>query len=79
MMIDVKPMAKGLAVLVVAALVLLPATVSAQGIPEEYTNLKILPEGIQRSELVGIMRGQPSNVRSRLQTSESNGLRRAVA
>ncbi len=57
MMIDVKPMAKGLAVLVVAALVLLPAMVSAQGIPEEYTNLKILPEGIQRSELVGIMRG----------------------
>lgn len=57
MMIDVKPRGRGLAVLAMTALALLPAVVSAQGIPEEYTNLKILPEGIQRSELVGIMRG----------------------
>jgi len=47
----------GLAALAVTALALLPAMVSAQGIPEEYANLKILPEGIQRNELVGVMRG----------------------
>ncbi len=57
MMIDVKPWARGLATLSLTALVLLPVSVSAQGIPEEYTNLKILPEGIQRNELVAIMRG----------------------
>lgn len=55
MMTDVKDGAMGLAA--VAAVALLPAMVSAQGIPEEYTNLEILPEGIQGSELVGIMRG----------------------
>ena len=57
MMIDVNPGARGLAALAVTSLALLPAMVSAQRIPEEYTNLKILPEGIQRNELVGIMRG----------------------
>ena len=56
-MIDVKPQVGGLATLALAALMVLPAPGSAQGIPEEYTNLKILPEGIQRSELIGIMRG----------------------
>lgn len=57
MMIDVKRRGRGLAALAMTALALLPALVSAQGIPEEYTNLKILPEGIQRNELVDIMRG----------------------
>jgi len=53
---DVKLRVRRLAVLVITALALLSSAVSAQGIPEEYTNLQILPEGIQRSELVGIMR-----------------------
>lgn len=38
------------------ALVALPAAVRAQ-IPEEFTNLKVLPEDIGRRELTGIMRG----------------------
>ena len=53
---DVKLRVRRLAVLVITAMALLSNAVSAQGIPEEYTNLQILPEGIQRSELVGIMR-----------------------
>ena len=30
---------------------------AAQGIPEEYTNLGILPQDISRQEIVSIMRG----------------------
>ena len=57
MSIDVRPKARSLAALAVTALATVPIAVSGQGIPEEYSNLQILPEGIQRTELVGIMRG----------------------
>ena len=30
---------------------------AAQGIPEEYTNIEILPQDISRQEIVSIMRG----------------------
>jgi len=38
------------------ALLLVPAASSAQ-VPEKFTNLKVLPRDIHRSDLVGIMRG----------------------
>ncbi len=40
-----------------AALALLPATRLAAQIPDEYTNLKVLPQDITRDRLTGIMRG----------------------
>ncbi|GMR13965.1 MAG: hypothetical protein BMS9Abin29_2192 [Gemmatimonadota bacterium] len=57
MMIDVKPGPRGLAALAVTVLALGPAVASAQGIPEEFSNLKILPDGIRQAELLGIMKG----------------------
>ena len=53
---DAKLRVRRLAALAITSFALLPGTVVSQGIPEEYTNLQILPEGIQRAELVGIMR-----------------------
>ena len=38
---------------------------SAQGIPEEFTNLEVLPQGISRGELVSVMRGYSSAVGGR--------------
>ena len=44
--------------LLVAALASVPSSTAAQArIPDEFTNLRFLPEDIQKSELVGIMRG----------------------
>jgi len=39
------------------ALALLPATRAAAQIPDEYTNLEVLPKDITRDRLVGVMRG----------------------
>jgi hypothetical protein len=38
-------------------LVLTAAPVAAQGIPDEFTNLDVLPDDISRRELIGVMRG----------------------
>jgi len=40
----------------------------AQGIPEEYTNLEILPQDISRQEIVSIMRGYAGAVGGRCST-----------
>jgi tetratricopeptide (TPR) repeat protein len=46
----------GLAVLAVAALLFSAAAAQAQ-IPDEFTNLEVLPDDIGQRELVGVMRG----------------------
>jgi hypothetical protein len=43
--------------LLLSALAFLPATHLAAQIPDEYTNLKVLPKDITRERLSGIMRG----------------------
>ncbi len=44
------------------ALLLVPSASSAQ-VPEKFTNLKVLPRDIHRSDLIGIMRGFSFSVR----------------
>lgn len=44
-------------VALLGALVLLPATRLCAQIPDEYTNLEVLPKDITRDRLVGVMRG----------------------
>lgn len=46
-----------LGMLALSMLVVLPATRLAAQIPDEYTNLKVLPEDITRGRLMGVMRG----------------------
>lgn len=50
------PLPRPAPLLVAAALALLPGVAGAQ-IPDEFTNLKLLPKDISKEELVGTMRG----------------------
>lgn len=51
--LSITPVLLGLTILASA-----PASASAQGgVPDEFTNLDVLPEDIPRRELMGIMRG----------------------
>ena len=58
MIVDVRfPLRVGAAAALLAlALTAVPVPVAAQGIPDDFTNLEVLPEDISRRELVGIMR-----------------------
>lgn len=56
MIVDVRfPLRVGAAAALLA-LALTAVPVAAQGIPDDFTNLEVLPEDISRRELVGIMR-----------------------
>lgn len=54
---SVRRMPSAATVLLVTALGFLPATRLAAQIPDEFTNLKVLPKDITRERLGGIMRG----------------------
>jgi hypothetical protein len=55
--VDVRFQLRAGAVVGLLALALTSVPVAAQGIPDEFTNLTVLPEDISRRELIGTMRG----------------------
>ncbi len=56
-MVDVRFQLRAGAVAGLLVLALTPVPVAAQGIPDEFTNLELLPDDISRREITSVMRG----------------------